>query len=71
MDESKIKEEAVKLTINELKDIRKRITMIYMDMGNPKGLSADSVLSEEINKLENYLKSVKTKYCSKCGQQLR
>lgn len=42
--------------IEELENIRKRITEIYMKLGNPNYVEADSVLNQDIAKLNKNLK---------------
>ncbi len=37
--------------IKELKEIRIRLTQIYMKLGNPKDCSADMILKEDIEQL--------------------
>lgn len=38
--------------IEELENMRKRITEIYMKLGNPDYVEADSVLNQDIAKLK-------------------
>jgi len=45
-------EEIRKKNIQELKDIRVRLTQIYLELGNPKDCPADMMLKEDIEKFE-------------------
>lgn len=45
----------VRKEIKELKEIRMRLTKIYMDLGNPDYVCADSVLNQDIQRLEEKL----------------
>ncbi len=47
------KKEKMEKEIKELEEIRERITKIYMDLGNPDYVEADSVLNQDISKLKD------------------
>ena len=45
-------EKEIKKKIEELVNIRRRITQLFIQLGNPHYVQADSVLNEDINKLQ-------------------
>jgi len=45
--------------IKELKNIRVRLTRIYMKLGNPKDCAADMILRDDISKFKKKQEKVK------------